>query len=92
MFGSYSRVAVQVAKAIPVLVIASPAWGQITAITDFRSVPVRGSGHDYTNLLSETVNPTNGSVSVKINIPVPKSRGLTIPFNIALNRTACTAR
>jgi len=43
--------------------------------------PVPGSGHDYINMLSETVDPSNGSLSVHISTPVPPGRGITIPFS-----------
>ena len=44
--------------------------------------PVPGAGHDYIHLLNETVNPANGSVSVKLNFPMPKGRGISLPFSI----------
>jgi len=47
------------------------------------STPVPGAGHDYTHLLAETVNPANGTVSLRISLPVPKARGFTLPFSIA---------
>ncbi len=46
-------------------------------------VPVPGVGHDYIKALSETVDPASGSVSLRISVPIPKSRGLTVPFNFA---------
>lgn len=58
---------------------------------DFNSVgnqtemPVPGAGHDYQRLLGETVNFGTGSVSFKISFPVPKSRGLTMPYNWTYN-------
>ncbi len=60
--------------------IALPAFSQITTIGDDTSVPIPGAGHDYIKLLDETVNPANGSVSVRIQVPIPKGRGITIPF------------
>jgi RHS repeat-associated protein len=41
--------------------------------------PIPG-GHDYIHLAAETVNPSNGSVSIKFNYPMPKGRGITLPF------------
>jgi hypothetical protein len=41
--------------------------------------PVPG-GHDYIHLAAETVSPSNGSVSIKFNYPMPKGRRITIPF------------
>ena len=59
------------------------ALGQITNVTDDQSAPAPGTGHDYFKMLSETVNPANGSVSLRIGVPVPESRGITIPFSFA---------
>jgi RHS repeat-associated protein len=65
------------------LFISHSARGQITHVTDATSTPIAGAGHDYIHLLNETVNPANGSISVRIDVPVPKSRGLTLPFSFA---------
>jgi RHS repeat-associated protein len=43
--------------------------------------PEPGSGHDYIHMLTETVDPSSGSLSVRISTPVPSSRGITIPFS-----------
>ncbi len=43
--------------------------------------PTPGSGHDYLNILDDTVNPANGSLSLRISVPVPPSRGLSLPFS-----------
>jgi RHS repeat-associated protein len=67
--------------AVIVLLITSVAQGQITSVGDTTSTPIPGVGHDYIKMLSETVNPANGSVSVRIAVPVPPGRGLTIPFS-----------
>ena len=44
------------------------------------ATPVPGAGHDYIHLLSETVDPSSGSVNLTIQAPMPKSRGITLPF------------
>jgi RHS repeat-associated protein len=49
------------------------------------SRPVPGVGHDYIKGLNETVNPANGSLSIKIDLPVPASRGLSLPFSLIYN-------
>jgi YD repeat-containing protein len=54
---------------------------QVLSIGDDTSTPTEGAGHDYIKMLSETVNPANGSVSLRIQAPVPKGRGMTIPFS-----------
>jgi RHS repeat-associated protein len=53
---------------------------QITNVTNDQSTPIPGAGHDYIKMLTETVNPSNGSVSLRIQAPAPKGRLLTIPF------------
>jgi hypothetical protein len=64
------------------LLVPAAVRAQITNIGDDTSVPISGVGHDYIKMLDETVNPANGSVSLRIQVPVPKGRGLTIPFGI----------
>ena len=56
---------------------------QITNVTNDTATPVEGAGHNYIKLLSETVNPASGSLSLRIQLPIPKSRGITIPFSLA---------
>jgi len=64
-----------------VALFAGPySLAQITNVTNSTSTPTPGVGHDYIGMLGETVNPANGSLSVRINLPVPKGRGLTLPF------------
>lgn len=46
------------------------------------ATPVPGAGHDYIHLLSETVDPSSGQVSVRIMPPIPPSRGMTIPLTL----------
>lgn len=58
------------------------AFGQITTVGDAQETPIPGTPHDYVKLLSETVNPANGSLSLRLNLPVPAGRGLTLPFAI----------
>ena len=45
--------------------------------------PTPGSGHDYLKALSDTVNPANGSLSIRLSVPVPRGRGLSLPFSFA---------
>jgi RHS repeat-associated protein len=56
---------------------------QIPSETDTTSTPVPYAGHDYIQGMSETVNPANGSLSIRIGVPLPPSRGLTLPFGFA---------
>jgi RHS repeat-associated protein len=65
------------------MLFSSLASAQITNVTDDTSTPTPGTGHDYVKMLSETVNPANGSLSIRIQVPVPKGRELTVPFSFA---------
>jgi RHS repeat-associated protein len=59
------------------------ASAQIENVTNSTSTPIPGAGHDYIKMLSETVNPANGSVSVRIQTPTPSGRGISLPFSFA---------
>jgi YD repeat-containing protein len=61
---------------------AQSSKAQATSVADDTAPPIPGAGHDYIHLLSETVNPANGSVNLNIAVPTPKSRGLSLPFAI----------
>ena len=50
-------------------------------MTDDQSTPTPGAGHDYIHLLNETVNPANGSLSIRIGVPTVKGRGISLPFS-----------
>ncbi len=60
----------------------------MSSANDLTQAPVPSSGHDYQQLLGETVNFSNGSVSLKINFPTPRSRGFSIPFAWTYNSAA----
>lgn len=61
---------------------------QVANVDDTTSTPIEGAGHDYIHQLSETVNPANGSMSLRIQVPMPKGRGITIPFGYAYDSNA----
>ena len=42
-----------------------------------------GPGHEYLQGLSETVDPSSGQVSLRIQVPMPTGRQLTLPFYFA---------
>ena len=63
------------------VLLASFAFAQITNVTDDQSTPTPGAGHDYIHLLNETVNPANGSLSIRIGVPTVKGRGISLPFS-----------
>lgn len=48
-------------------------------------LPIPGAGHDYIQELSETVNPANGTLTIRIAFPVPRGRGITVPFQVQYN-------
>src|SRR6516165_8119695 len=56
---------------------------QITDVTNTTSTPIPGAGHDYVKMLNEIVNPANGSVSLRIQVPTPPGRRLSLPFAFA---------
>jgi RHS repeat-associated protein len=66
------------------LSLSSPARAQITSPPDPVNRPIPG-GHDYIHMLSETVNPADGSVSLDIKLPTPAGRGISVPFSITYN-------
>ena len=61
----------------------STAQAQITDVTNSTSTPIPGAGHDYIKLLNESVNPANGSVSLRIQVPTPPGRRMSLPFAFA---------
>ena len=66
-----------------VLALGLFASAQIENVTDATSTPIPGVGHDYIKTFSETVNPANGSVSIRIQTPTPSQRGISLPFSFA---------
>jgi YD repeat-containing protein len=46
------------------------------------TTPTFGAGHDYIQMLGETVDPGSGQLSVRIKIPTPPGRGLNFPFGL----------
>jgi YD repeat-containing protein len=65
------------------VIFATACAAQIPSETDTTSTPVPHAGHDYIQGMSETVNPANGSLSIRIGVPMPPGRGLTVPFSFA---------
>jgi hypothetical protein len=70
----------------------SASRAQIANVTDSTSTPVPGLGHDYIHMLAETVNPANGSVSLRIHVPLPPGRNLTLPFAFAYDSNGVQTR
>jgi RHS repeat-associated protein len=65
------------------LFFAALSFAQTANVDNTTSTPTEGVGHDYIHLLSETVNPANGSVSLRIELPIPNGRGIGMPFAIS---------
>jgi RHS repeat-associated protein len=68
---------------VALLALVFSASAQIENVTDSTSTPIPGAGHDYIKMFSETVNPANGSVSIRIQTPTPSGRGISLPFSFA---------
>jgi len=66
----------------PLLLVAT-MQGQMPASSSTTSTPVPGVGHNYLGDLSETVNPSTGSLSIRLNAMMPSGRQLTLPFSFA---------
>jgi RHS repeat-associated protein len=65
------------------LFVSLTSQAQVTNVSDVEATPLPGAGHNYTGILNETVNPQNGSLSVRIEVPMPAGRKLTVPFAFA---------
>lgn len=70
--------------ALLALFLTLPCWAQITAITNTTQTPTPGAGHNYIKFFNETVNPANGSVSLRIHVPVPPDLGQPISLQLRL--------
>jgi RHS repeat-associated protein len=66
-----------------VFLLVSAGQCQILNVGDDTSTPIEGAGHDYLKMMSETVDPGSGSVSIRIQTPMAKGRGITLPFSFA---------
>jgi RHS repeat-associated protein len=64
--------------------LSTNARAQITNPPDPVNRPIPG-GHDYIHMLSETVNPADGSVNLNIKLPTPAGRGISVPFSLTYN-------
>lgn len=71
-----------------VLFIGAFASAQITSVTSDQAPPIPGVGHDYIGLINETVSPSNGALSIRINLATPGGRGISLPFSIGYDSNA----
>lgn len=62
---------------------AASAYSQMPDSSSTTSTPIPGAGHDYLGEIGETVNPANGSISIRISGMMPPGRRLSIPFSFA---------
>jgi RHS repeat-associated protein len=79
---SPSRLALVLFCLFSIPFLPSKAFAQLPQAGDTTSTPAPG-GHDYLHSPAETLNPANGSVSIRIPLPVPSGRQLTMPLAIA---------
>jgi len=63
----------------PLCLMAQGSLNPDTLVTNATQTPIEGVGHDYVHDLSETVNPQNGQVSIRIAGPAPHERGPNLP-------------
>ena len=69
---------------LAVAILLTPAMrAQMPPSSSTTSTPVPGVGHNYLGELVESVNPANGSLSIRITPTIPPGRGLTLPFLFA---------
>ncbi len=76
---------------LPVAASAQNLSPQLDSVSNATQAPIAGAGHDYQHLLGETVNFSNGSVTLDINFPVPKGRGITMPTKWSYNSASVNA-
>ena len=83
----YCRIA-SISPVIFSLILAASLSGRAHAQTSITSTALSVSGdnmtptpggHDYIHLFAETVSPANGSVSYRVNYPMPQGRGISYP-------------
>src|SRR5215467_8827570 len=73
---------------LTLLLSAQFASAQIPQTDGSNSGPIPGVGHDYLGGVNETVNPANGSVSLRFPVIMPHGRGITLPFAFAYDSSA----
>jgi len=56
--------------------------GQLNPVSGITSTPLAGSGHDYLQGLNDIVDPSSGSLSIRIAAPAPKERGMNLPHYV----------
>ena len=77
------RLAAALLLSLTLGVLAPRAMAQLPPSSSTTSTPIPGAGHDYLGGQIDTVNPSYGSVSIRIPVIMPPSRGITLPFSFA---------
>ncbi|HYL64879.1 MAG TPA: hypothetical protein VE077_19870, partial [Candidatus Methylomirabilis sp.] len=80
---SRARLVVSILLVASCSICAPVVRAQLPQASDTTSPPTPGVGHDYLGGALDTVNPANGSVSIRIPLRVSAGRRLTIPLSIA---------
>jgi len=57
------------------------ATAQFTSVGNTVSTPIPYTGHEYIQALNDTIDPANGALSIRLQVPVNKGRGITMPFS-----------
>jgi hypothetical protein len=63
--------------------MSAPLRAQLPFMTNTTATPIPDAGHNYIKSPIETINPANGSVSIRIGVKLPPARALTVPFSFA---------
>lgn len=69
------------ALTLPFALFPRTVSAQVPQPSDTTSVPIPGAGHDYLEGPVETVGPANGSISIRLPVIMPPSRGVNLPFS-----------
>jgi RHS repeat-associated protein len=65
--------------------VTASAVAQVVQVTHDVVPPVPGAGYDYVKSLAETVDPQMGTLEVRVGLPMPAGRDMTLPFAFAYN-------
>ena len=79
------RVKYGVVAVASTLFCSQMALSQFPSVESFSAPPIPVAGHDYIQMLNETVNPGTGAVNISINIPTPKGRAINLPVALTYN-------
>ena len=75
-----SRTICLVACVVGTISLAVAQGPNINSITASTATPKPGDGHDYIHLLTETVSPASGNLSIRFQFPIPSGRGIAPPY------------